>query len=523
MRSCRFLLAAALLFACGTAAAALTTAEAAGKKIFEEGVSASGGAITAKVGDNPFDIPGTAVPCANCHGQDGLGRPEGGVVPPNIQWSELTKSYGHVHPRGRRHPVFTEAGVAKAVAFGVDPGGNDLDPAMPRYRMPDEDMRSLIAYLKKIEFQLPPGVAAKSLRIGTVLPESGRFAEIGRLVRDLLQASFDRINGKGGLYGRKLELVVADYGENATTAYTNAWELLRRRDVFALLAPLSAGWEGELGRVAAEERIPVIAPITLFPEDTRASNLYVFHLLSGVAELSQVLAVHAAAALNLKDQRVALLHAEGKAGAELAQAVDARLTEQGWSALLPRQGFRSGAADVAALARSLKEAGAQAVFVLGPGLDVAAFARAAEQLQWRPYLLLPGALAPRDIVELPASYQGRVFLAYPTLPADQRPPATQDYAALFHGKAPARSPQAIQAYAATVVAVEALKQVGKDLNRQKFTAAIEALQGFDTGMLPPLSYNGDRRIGALGGYVVAVDLANKQFQPVGGFVPVPAQ
>ena len=43
------------------------------------------------------------------------------------------------------------------------------------------------------------------------------------------------------------------------------------------------------------------------------------------------------------------------------------------------------------------------------------------------------------------------------------------------------------------------------------------MQGFDTGLIPRLSYNADRRVGTPGGYLVAVDLDGKGLRPIGGY------
>ena len=32
--------------------------------------------------------------CANCHGFDGQGKPEGGITPSNLTWEVLSKPYG---------------------------------------------------------------------------------------------------------------------------------------------------------------------------------------------------------------------------------------------------------------------------------------------------------------------------------------------------------------------------------------------------------------------------------------------
>lgn len=502
-------------------AGTLSSAEEAGRRIYAEGESATGQAISAKLGFGGFDVPGSAVPCANCHGQDGLGRPEGGVVPPNIQWSELTKPYGHTHDNRRKHPAFTEKSLTKAFSFGVDPAGNDLDNTMPRYRMSEQDAANLVAYLKRIEFVLPPGVSSRGLRIGTVLPATGHFAETGKAMRNLLEAWFARINDRGGLYGRRLELVVADYGDSPDTAYINAWKLISQDDVFLLLAPFAMGWEGKLGRMAAEERIPVVAPITLLPEDSQASNLHVFHLLSGISELAQVLAVHVSENAAAKAAPFLILHAQNMGG-DLVQTLVQRLGELGFAALLPPRNYVPGAAEVDALAQEIAASKPRSVLVLAPGLDLTGLARALDARGVLPYLLVPGPLAPADILELPRQWRQRVVLSYPTLPADQHAAALADYASLIGGKTALRPPHLAQAYAATLATLHALKEIGKDLNRDRFTRAFESLSGFETGMLPPLSYNSDRRIGVLGAYIVNLDSAQPGLRPSGGFIALPS-
>ena len=508
-----------IVAAAAAAAAPLSESEKAGAKIFDEGVSLSGGAITARVGTTSFDVPANAVPCANCHGQDGLGRPEGGLVPPNIQWSELTKPYGHVHPNGRKHGPFDARTLQRAISSGTDPAGNALESTMPRYQMSDRDMKDLIAYMRKLEVQLPPGVSAGSLRIGTVLPLTGRFGEVGQAVRGVLEAYFDGINRKGGLYGRKIELVVADYGDGPENAYTNAWEMVRSRQILLLLAPFTAGWEEEMARMVNDLGVPVVGPITLFPEDPRASNIFVFHLLSGASELAEVLAVHAGEVLKLKEQPAVLLHGESKSGRALADALESRLAERGWKSV-SREGFPAGAAEAGAMAQRMKERGVSSVFVLGTGLDVLTLGQQAQSLGWLPYLFVPGPLAPREIVDLPAAFKDRVFLAYPTVPADQMPQALQEYAAMFQAKPLIRAHQTIQvpAYAAAMATVDVLKRVGRDVNRNKFVSTFEKLNNYETGMVPRLSYTSDRRIGARGGYIVAVDPERKSYPTIGGFV-----
>ena len=115
-----------------------------GRKIYVEGASPSGGEISALMSEASVEVPATAVPCAGCHGRDGRGRPEGGVAPSDVTWEVLTKPYGLTHPSGRKHPAYDERSLKRSITMGLDPAGNELHVAMPRFRLSHQDMEDLV-------------------------------------------------------------------------------------------------------------------------------------------------------------------------------------------------------------------------------------------------------------------------------------------------------------------------------------------------------------------------------------------
>jgi len=518
------LLAAALLVTAGPAGAAapLAPEEEAGRALYRNGESTFGDIFSGRLGIAQQQMPGTAVRCANCHGADGLGRPEGGVRPGSIIWSELTKSYGHTHEGRRHHPAYDQASLKRALTEGVDPAGNRLDGAMPRFDISERDFKALVAYLKKLESERDPGLSADSLRLGTLLPSRGRIGDLGQAVKGILQAYVDKINHSGGIYGRRLELVVAEYAEDPAAARRELRKLINEGDVFALLAPFAAGIEDELGRLANDARIPVVGPLSLFGDNPHAVNQYVFHLLSGIGELAEVLAQQVGSEPRFKLRSAVLLHPDSAGGMGVADALEGQLKIQGWTQL-SRIGFRPGALDAAAVAKTLQTRGAEAVFLLGPGADIDALAQATAKSAHVPLLLLPGPLVPRTALDLPEVFEKHILLAYPTIPADQKPDALREYAALFRDRSIARSHQTLQlpAYSSAILLVEALKRIGRDPTRQKLVDTLESIQGFEPGLVPAVSFNAKRRTGALGGYIVGLDLKRKNFRQLGGFVRLP--
>lgn len=150
----------------------LSPEERRGKAFYLRGESATGQEVTAEIGE--ISVPASTMTCAGCHGARGEGKTEGGVTAGKLNWSYLTTPYGHAHEGGRKHPAFSENSFIRTLTAGVDPGGNKVLVAMPRYRMPLQDMANVIAYLKRIELDTDPGLTETSILVGTLLPEKKR-------------------------------------------------------------------------------------------------------------------------------------------------------------------------------------------------------------------------------------------------------------------------------------------------------------------------------------------------------------
>lgn len=122
------------------------------------------------------------------------------------------------------------------------------------------------------------------------------------------------------------------------------------------------------------------------------------------------------------------------------------------------------------------------------------------------YLL--SAFVPRPLFDAPPAFDQRLFLAYPTLGSDISDSGRSEYGKLAqaHALPPDHLQGQITAFAAAKLLVEGLRGAGRDLSRLALVDALEALYCYQTGLTPPLSYGPNRRIGARGAHVVAVDL-----------------
>lgn len=493
--------------------------EKRGKRIYLKGTASSGREITATLAEDSVEVPASTLACVGCHGFDGQGNQEGGAIPSNITWGELTKPYGVANSEGRVHPPYTERSMALAVSAGLDPAGNKLSSPMPRYRLSREDMADLTAYLKQLGKDPDPGLGDTTITVGTVLPSQGQFAAVGQSVRTMLEACVAEINSQGGVYNRKLELRVADGGDGSANTLGNIEQFFQGEKIFATLGAFVAGIDKETAAIAEREQTPLIGPLTLFPQTGYPLNRYVFYLQPGARDQARALVTFAKTKLDLASPKAAILYSGDPASEEAAEGAEQQAKNMGWSAVV-RVKFDPRTAPSKVVA-DLIQNGTNLLVLLNPEPDVISLLEEAEKRQWPPRVLIPGAAASRRMLEVAAGFKGRIFFSFPIIPG-QGSTGTIDFRSLAAKyNLPAQpGPSQIAAYCAFRVLIEGLQRAGRDLSREKLVATLEGLYDFDTGLMPPLSYGPNRRIGAMGAYVVTMDPEKKRLTPAGGWIPV---
>jgi hypothetical protein len=76
----------------------------------------------------------------------------------------------------------------------------------------------------------------------------------------------------------------------------------------------------------------------------------------------------------------------------------------------------------------------------------------------------------------------------------------------------------ITALCSAKVLTQGLKLAGRTVTREKLVAALEGLYDFETGLMPRIEFGKNRRIGALGAYIVTLDPDKKQLRPVSAWL-----
>src|SRR3989454_2555035 len=122
--------------------------------------------------------------------------------------------------------------------------------------------------------------AQKPIKVGFPIILSGPGALFGEPALKGAQMFVDETNAKGGVLGRKLELIARDTKGNADEAVRVSRELILRENVDFLVGTLTSAEGPAVSVVAKENRIVFIAPIPKTDQLTAPDKLhpYVFRV-----------------------------------------------------------------------------------------------------------------------------------------------------------------------------------------------------------------------------------------------------
>jgi ABC-type branched-subunit amino acid transport system substrate-binding protein/cytochrome oxidase Cu insertion factor (SCO1/SenC/PrrC family) len=478
------------------AALPLTPAQERGREIYRRG-AAAGETWTATIGGEGAPVPAASFACAGCHGLWGEGASEGGLQAPPLGWARLAGRA--VSPlTGRARGPYGDETLRRAIVQGVDPSGARLHPGMPRYQMPPARVADLVAYLARIgdDGDNDPGVTPLSIRVGAALPLSGPSEAIGRSAQAMLAAVFDRVNAGGGVYGRRLDLVIEDAAGGEADARGPTRRLIERDRVFALVGSLHTG-----GEAPDADEVPLVGPLAISPR-ARADGPPIFYVLPSHYDQARALIDFALDRWPARSSRLTVVYADTAVDRDALAGVRHQAHVRGLAPAV--EVLLAGRTDGVALVATLAAARPDVVLFFGDAGGLVALGGEMRRAGLEAGLLACVSTAGGSARHLPPEIAARTFFAAPTgLPEGS---GGAEFASLLRNSPSPRAHVGVQmaAFAAGKVLVEGLRLSGRRLSRAGLVAALERIQHLETGVTPPLSFRASR-IGAAGAAIMAVD------------------
>ena len=223
---------------------------ALGQSIFELGIGRDGRAIGATLHGLP--LSGAAIACSGCHGQDARGGGEAFIVAPDIRWSRLNNPFPsrRAAGAGKSYDIFS---FTKAIRSGYSADGRQLDPAMPRFDLADDEINSLIAYLSAIDQQTTS--LEKRFNIISLLPISGHSKYADELSL--------KLNDCASLHvGVPIAAIDTLYFSTPEDALKQLENYIERSANPLVLLPFIMGWEDKYTEFIRSNNIPTALPFS---------------------------------------------------------------------------------------------------------------------------------------------------------------------------------------------------------------------------------------------------------------------
>jgi len=123
-----------------------------------------------------------------------------------------------------------------------------------------------------------PGVTADRILLGQAAVFTGPAAQLGIQMRNGVKAYIDFVNEKGGVHGRKIELVTEDDKYESSVAPTASQALIEKHKVFALLGYVGTPTGVAHLKVTTAAKVPLVGMFTGAEVLREPMNRYVFHV-----------------------------------------------------------------------------------------------------------------------------------------------------------------------------------------------------------------------------------------------------
>ena len=220
-----------------------------------------------------------------------------------------------------------------------------------------------------------------TIKLGLVAAMSGQSAKSGEAIVRGLSLAIDEINAKGGVLGKKVELVVRDDESNPAKGVVAARELVQREKVAALFGGLDTPVSMAIVPFMNQSKVPFMGVWAAGTPITRngAPENYVFRVSAVDEIVDKALVDYAMKKYGAK-----------KPGMILINNPWGESNEKGLKAALGRQGhayagiekFEDNDVDVVPQLTRLKEAGADVLFMVANVAPSAQVVKSLDRMGW---------------------------------------------------------------------------------------------------------------------------------------------
>ena len=359
---------------------------------------------------------------------------------------------------------------------------------------------------------LVPGVSDDVIVFGQSAAFSGPAGALGTNMRLGIEAAFAEANRRGGVHGRRLELVSLDDAYEPEAAISNTRRLIEEEQVFALIGAVGTPTSRSATPVAAEHGVPYVAPFTgaAFLRDPKWEN--VINLRASYDQETEEMVERLTVDLGI--ERIAVMYQDdsfGRAGYVGARrALERRGMEPVSIGLYTRNttAVKSGLLD-------LQQGDPEAVIIVGAYTPVASVISWARQIGMDAVFITLSFVGSNALAEELGDNAPGVFATQVMpFPSDATVPVVAAYLDALVEHDPDTEPGfvSVEGYVAGRLAIASLEECGRELDRTCFLESFERLGAADLEGFE-LNFGPNDNQGSDAVFLTVID-ENRQYRPI---------
>ncbi|CAM4007913.1 ABC transporter substrate-binding protein [Deinococcus marmoris] len=311
--------------------------------------------------------------------------------------------------------------------------------------------------------------AQDTIKVGAITSVTGRFAEFGKMQLAGFKVGVAEVNKKGGVLGKKLELIIEDNASDVNKGLSAA-ERLVNAGVPLVLNEYSSSLVKAQAQYLARQKVPNLVITSSGDDITKPGSDYIFRL-------NQPASAYARVILDLfkanKFKSMAIIAGTGAFEKSVADAANSIAKEYGIT-VMEDQRYDKGLTDFRPVLNRIKAKNPDGILMVSYAEDSVALMRQAREVGVKPRLFAGGAagFALPSFVKDSGAAAENVVTATAWIP-QLRYAGTQklnvDLKKALGGEDP--SYHAAQAYAGVLTAAAAINKAGS-VDREKVKAAL---------------------------------------------------
>jgi branched-chain amino acid transport system substrate-binding protein len=323
------------------------------------------------------------------------------------------------------------------------------------------------------------GVGTDAILFGQAAALEGPSSALGQGMRQGILAAFAEINARGGVHGRKLQLVSRDDGYDPDRSVAQTKRLIEDDKVFALIGAVGTPTAIATVPVSRDSHVPFIGPFT-GAEFLRAPELdNVVNIRASYSAEAEAWIKHLTEDLHFKN--IAIFYQDDSFGRDGLAGVKRALERRGLE-LTAEGTFERNTRAVGSALRMLKRAEPEAVVMVGTYGPCAEFIKLAHKSGFHPTFVNISFVGANALArELGPEGQGVIVSQVVPSPWDASVQVVADYQAAAKALDPDMKPEfvSLEGYLSGRLVAIALEQTGPNPTRADMLRIIRDVGTFD--------------------------------------------